>query len=352
MYHGGNIYQFAKFISCLPEQVLDFSANINPDQAVSLDWMQDLHLGPYADPTYSALIKAIRHRYLIPPNVELELFNGASAAIFALLRHLQPEELVLYTPLYSEYRKIADQLGCNVHNINRFYSLMTSVPKRSVVIFVNPSTPDGQLYDLKELLQIWRASDCTIIIDESFLDFCRVDSVSSYIADYEKLYIIKSLSKFYGCAGIRVGYIMAAKAAIMALKGYEPTWKLSSFDMLYIQHALKNNNFIEQTRLQTEYLRNLQQHALQKSGLFEQIYMGQANFLLAKLAHNIDGYQLQELLASSRILIRVCDSFDGLNKRYVRFAVKKAQDIIQLADSLEVVALNIYSDSDFEFIGL
>ena len=119
--------------------------------------------------------------------------------------------------------------------------------------------------------------------------------------------------------------------------------------MMYMQHALKNNSFIEQTTLQTEYLRNLLQLTLQKSGLFEQIYLGQANFLLAKLVHHIDGYQLQALLTSSRILIRVCDSFDGLDKHYVRFAVKKAQDIRQLASSLEAVTLNLYSD--FEFIG-
>ena len=349
MHHGGNIYQFAKFIGCLPEQVLDFSANINPNQAVNLDWMLSLQLGPYADPTYEALKQSIRDRYFFPENADIEVFNGASAAIFALLRYLQPKELVLYTPLYSEYRNIADQLGCNVHNINRFDGLMTNIPKWSTVIFVNPSTPDGQLYDLKNLLQSWQASNCTIIIDESFLDFCRADSVSSYIADYEKLYIIKSLSKFYGCAGIRVGYIMAEKAAIIALRGYESTWKLSSFDMMYMQHALKNNSFIEQTTLQTEYLRNLLQLTLQKSGLFEQIYPGQANFLFAKLVHHIDGYQLQALLTSSRILIRVCDSFDGLDKHYVRFAVKKAQDIRQLASSLEAVTLNLYSD--FEFIG-
>ena len=161
------------------------------------------------------------------------------------------------------------------------------------MIFVNPSTPDGQLYDMQERLAVWQAADCNIIVDESFLDFCVADSVAEYIVSYDKLYIIKSLSKFYGCAGIRIGFIIGAAQAIKELKRYEPAWKLSSFDMMYMQEALANTDFVEQTRQQTVYLRNLLQCALQSSGLFEKIYSGQANFLLAKLANQVDGYYLQ-----------------------------------------------------------
>jgi threonine-phosphate decarboxylase len=336
MNHGGNIYRFADRLGCLPEQVLDFSANINPKQAVDLSCLQDVALTPYADPDYSLLKQAINQRYPIPAGVDLELFNGASAAIFALLRRLQPKDLVLYTPLYGEYAHIADELGCTVHNINRFNGVMADIPEHSTVIFVNPSTPDGQLYGLQDLLTKWQAANCTIIIDESFLDFCEADSVAEHIAYYDKLYVIKSLSKFYGCAGIRIGFVWAATAVIKELQRFEPAWKLSSLDMAYMQRALANTAFIEQTRKQTAHLRALLHQALQDSGLFEKIYPGQANFLLARLA-NLDGYQLQEQLELSRILIRVCDNFAGLDKSHVRFAVKDEQAIARLVDSFTCI---------------
>ncbi|HEY8159909.1 MAG TPA: aminotransferase class I/II-fold pyridoxal phosphate-dependent enzyme [Methylobacter sp.] len=332
MNHGGNIYRFAERLGCLPEQVLDFSANINPKQAVDLSCLQDVSLTPYADPDYRLLKLAIHQRYPSPAGVDFELFNGASAAIFALLRCLQPKDLVLYTPLYGEYAHIAAELGCTVHNINRLNGVMADIPERSTVIFVNPSTPDGQLYAMSDLLAKWQAANCTIIIDESFLDFCQADSVAEQIAHYDKLYVIKSLSKFYGCAGIRVGFVWAAAAAIKGLKRLEPAWKLSSLDMAYMQQALANTAFIEQTRKQTERLRDLLYQALQDSGLFDKIYPGQANFLLARLA-NLDGYQLQEQLEPARILIRVCDNFEGLDKSHVRFAVKDEQAIARLAGS-------------------
>jgi threonine-phosphate decarboxylase len=335
MNHGGNIYRFAKRLGCLPEQVLDFSANINPKQAVDLSCLQDVSLTPYADPDYSLLKQAINQRYPAPAGVDLELFNGASAAIFALLRNLQPKDLVLYTPLYGEYAHIAGELGCMVHNIDRFDRIMAEIPDRSTVIFVNPSTPDGQLYDMPGLLKKWQAADCTIVIDESFLDFCKVDSVAEHIVHYDKLYVIKSLSKFYGCAGIRIGFILAAATAIRELKRFEPAWKLSSLDMAYMQQALANTAFVEQTREQTAHLRNLLHQALHESGLFDKIYPGQANFLLARLANGGDGYRLQAQLEPSRILIRVCDNFEGLDRSHVRFAVKDEQAIAQLALSFE-----------------
>ena len=334
MNHGGNIYRFAQHLGCLPEQVLDFSANINPEQAVDPDCLQQVQLGPYADPDYGLLKQALKTRYPYPAGVDIEVFNGASAAIFALLRYLQPKDLVLYTPLYGEYAQIAGQLGCRLHEIDRFGSLMTTIPGNSTVIFVNPATPDGQLYDIQEFLTKWRAANCTIIVDESFLDFCVADSVAGRITQYDKLYVIKSLSKFYGCAGIRIGFILAAAQAIKEMKRLEPAWKLSSLDMAYMQRALENTAFIEQTRRLTASRRELLYQALQASGLFERIYPGQANFLLTKLAHDGDGYQLQARLASSRLLIRVCDNFAGLDKSHVRFAVKDENAIAQLAHCL------------------
>ncbi len=388
MKHGGNIYQFAQRLGCLPEQVLDFSANINPLQAVDLSCLQQVQLTPYADPDYSLLKQTIKQRYPYPSGVDIELFNGASAAIFALLRHLQPKDLVLYAPLYGEYAHIAGEMGCKIQHINRFNQLMADIPEHSTVIFVNPSTPDGQLYDLNALLAKWQAANCTIIIDESFLDFSTAkdggrdcsrqssafpssmevrsasvgtepmwptardggsaamgrepmrptaDSVAEQIARYDKLYLIKSLSKFYGCAGIRIGFILAATAAIKELRRFEPAWKLSSLDMAYMQQALENTDFIAQTCQQTAHLRALLHQALYGSGLFDKIYPGQANFLLGRLANQGDGYQLQAHLDAARILIRVCDNFVGLDKSHVRFAVKDEQAITRLAGSLQII---------------
>jgi threonine-phosphate decarboxylase len=351
MQHGGNIYAFAAQVGCLPEQVLDFSANINPQQAVDVRDLLSVSLTPYSDPDYGLLKQAITARYPLPENADIEVFNGASAAIFALLRYLQPRDVVLYAPLYGEYERLAERLGCNIHIINRLDCdsfpraarecsngaprQTHGIPNGATVIFVNPATPDGTLYDLSDLFAQWTAADCHIIIDESFLDFCAAESAMATLAHYEKLTIIKSLSKFYGCAGIRVGFIAAQADFIRDLKQLEPAWKLSSLDIAYMQQALANTDFITQTRQQTDSNRTLLQQVLQDSGLFAEIYPSAANFLLTRIHDDNDGYQLQARLAPARILIRVCENFIGLDKRYVRFAVKEPAIIEQLATGLQ-----------------
>jgi threonine-phosphate decarboxylase len=110
--------------------------------------------------------------------------------------------------------------------------------------------------------------------------------------------------------------------------------------MAYMQQALKNTDFIERTRQQTAYLRQLLYQTLQDSDLFEHLYPSQANFLLARLPQSMDGYQLQKHLAADRILIRVCENFDGLDKFHVRFAVKDEQATKQLALSIRTISGN------------
>jgi threonine-phosphate decarboxylase len=104
---------------------------------------------------------------------------------------------------------------------------------------------------------------------------------------------------------------------------------------------LANTAFIEQTRQRTSSLRRLLHQALQSSGLFARIYPGQANFLLAQLASDGNGHHLQRQLESTRILIRVCDNFAGLDSSHLRFAVKNEQAIEQLAHSLKALPLKV-----------
>ena len=64
----------------------------------------------------------------------------------------------------------------------------------------------------------WIENSCTILIDESFLDFCDKPSAIKYLETYDKLYILKSMTKFYSSAGIRVGTIVSTKQNIEKLK--------------------------------------------------------------------------------------------------------------------------------------
>ena len=225
MKHGANIYKYAKKLGCCSDEIIDFSSNINFYTPKIANKPTNNELATYADTNYTKLKKAIAKNYKIKSS-QMALFNGATSAIFELLNSLKQTRIYLYAPLYGEYEKATKNK--QIIKINRFDNLYKRPKANSIVVFVNPSTPDGRYYDLTQLFEIWKEQNCTIICDESFLAFENLKSLRNQIKIYKKLYIIQSFSKFYSCGGVRIGAIFSHKSNIKKLK--TPLWNLTSFD--------------------------------------------------------------------------------------------------------------------------
>jgi threonine-phosphate decarboxylase len=273
-------------------------------------------------PTYDKLYEKIASNYGVQCD-EIELFNGGSSAIFTLFKHLALDSCTIYSPAYLEYKKASLNFGYKLNLINRFENIDVEVKKNSLVIFVNPSTPDGKYYELEELMKKWIENSCTILIDESFLDFCDKPSAIEYLKTYDKLYILKSMTKFYSSAGIRVGTIVSTKENIEKLKEFEPMWKLSQFDSIYLQNALEDRVFKGVSQKVNEKNRIELESILKGSSFVEEISTSSANYILVKLK-DIKAKEFQERLKPYKIMVRDCSNFDYLDDRFVRIAVKSS----------------------------
>ncbi len=327
--HGGDINSFAKELKCEVEQIIDLSSNINflkPKTNI-----HNLDISSY--PKYDLLYKSISNHYNIK-RYNIELFNGASSAIFTLFKHFELQDCIIYSPAYLEYKKAAKLFSYKLHKINRFENLEKEVKKNSLVVFVNPSTPDGKYYKLERLMRYWFKQNCTILIDESFLEFTNKKSITKYINEYDKLYILKSMTKFYSCAGVRVGTIISSKNNIKKLKEKEPLWKLSTYDMNYIIEVLKDTKFTKKTIKKTNKNKAYLQEVLSSYNFIEKVYKSDANFLLLKLK-NIESKTLQNHLKKYKIMVRDCSNFDFLDSSFVRIAVKNEASIKALKYALD-----------------
>jgi len=317
--HGANIYKYAKKLGCKPEEIIDFSSNINLYDSLLYP---KVDIKRYGDATYKELKNAVAKRYGIKKS-NIALFNGASSAIFALLEQLEYDTLTLYAPLYGEYEKASKTT--NIHKINRFENLYEKPKKNSLVIFVNPSTPDGKYYDLKKLFKLWKEQNATVVLDESFLEFEALQSYRDEIQNYKKLYIVQSFSKFYSCAGIRVGAVFSSKENIKGLK--IPMWNLSSFDVAFLEKRLCDDDFIKKSK---------KHHKKRKKELKEilkrdfKVFESDANFFLVKADRT-----LFRKLLKHKILTRPCGSFDFLDDGYIRFAVKDKKSHMRLKKVLK-----------------
>jgi len=329
--HGGQVELFAKELGCKVDDIIDLSSNINfvkPNIQINFD---SLELSSY--PTYDKITQKLATHYKIDTN-QLELFNGASSAIFSLFNHLKLDYCTIYAPAYLEYKKACEIYNYKCDNINRFTNIDRGVKENSLVVFVNPSTPDGKYYDIEPFLKAWDKLNCTILIDESFLEFTNFPSATQYITKYKKLYILKSMTKFYSCAGVRIGTVISSSSNIVNIKNKEPMWKLSYFDTIYLQKALEDKIFLKTAKAINIKNHILLKQVLEKSNLFDTIYSSDANFILAKLK-KIDATTLQKYLKKYKIMIRDCSNFDYLDEKYIRIAVKSENSIKLLQKALE-----------------
>ena len=324
--HGGDVKRFSKEINCLENEVIDLSSNINfikPN--INVDF-NNLNISSYPD--YEELEKSIASLYNIPSS-QLELFNGATSAISTLFKSLKLTHCTLYSPLYLEYEKSARLHNYTLVHINRFEEIYQKVEKNSFIIFVNPSTPDGKFYNIDKLMKLWIKQNCTILIDESFLDFTPFNSVIGYLKRYNKLYILKSMTKFYSAAGIRIGLILSNKENIQGIKALEPLWKISQFDSHYLQSALQDKSFSQRSKDINNINKNYLINILKNSTLIETLYPSDVNFIMIKL-YKINAKEFQEKLIKHKIMIRDCSNFKFLTHNYVRIDVKKIENLQEL----------------------
>ncbi len=317
----------------IEKEMIDFSSDINfikPD--INIDF-NNIDISSY--PTYDILYKNITNLYNIE-DTQIELFNGTSSAIFSLFRFFDTRLCYIYSPAYLEYKKAAITFDYQIELINRFVELDKEILPNSLVVFINPSTPDGTFYDINALLSKWMKKNCTIIIDESFIEFSMQKSCLEYVSKYDKLFIVKSLNQFYSCAGVRIGSVISSEKNIKNIKKHEPMWKISKFDMTYLNEAIQDKHFLKITKAinttNKEYLISILKNFKYTNHIFD----SSSNFVLVQLK-TIKAKELQSLLQPYKIMIKDCSNFDFLDDEFIRLTVKSTKNLNILAKALNYI---------------
>ena len=330
MKHGTNIYKYAKRIKCEPEELIDFSSNINLYQPEIEFSLSSKEVAKNPDSKYKDFRRFLAQKYEIKKS-QIALFSSATSAIYQLFSSLKRKNVFLYAPLYREYEKAALMAKKNIYKINRIEDEKQVPLDDSIVVFVNPSTPEGTYYEnIKELMSTWMELNCTIILDESFLEFQELDSMRQEISNYEKLYIIQAFSKFYSCAGVRVGAIFSNKNNIRTLQ--PPLWHISNLEVNFLKQRLSDESFAKKSRELHKVQKEELVHILSESKLFTEIVESDSNFILA---YSNKGKRIWEDLLERKIVVRKCASFDYLNNNWLSFAVKDEVAQASLKEALE-----------------
>jgi threonine-phosphate decarboxylase len=191
-----------------------------------------------------------------------------------------------------------------------------------------------------DLVDFCHRKDIIFSVDENYIEFAdkgQDTTLAGLVEEYENLFVIRSVTKFYGMPGIRLGYGMAARNLIDKLETVRLPWSINGLAGVATLAAFKDTEFIQNTKQTIAKERaQLTKNLNEIEGLH--VYPSVTNFVLVKILNRkITSTELKDLLAKEHILIRDCCTFVGLDDSYFRVTVRSAEDNQKLAETLKQI---------------
>jgi len=353
--HGGDVWGFARKYSIPLEKVLDFSGPVNflgpSPKAVKAIKQYARRIKFYPDPNPSELKMEIAE--YVGHGVEaanIILGNGSIELIYMITEAFPCGfKAVIPVPSFTEYEKAALRVGGEpifVKLPDNFALDVESVKKAvtedtRIVSICNPHSPSGTLYSREtvlDLVDFCRKKDVIVSVDENYIEFAEKgqdNTMVGYVKKYDNLFVIRSVTKFYGMPGIRFGYGIATESLIDTLRTVRQPWSINSLAGYAVLAAFNDTAFIENTK------RTIAKERARFAGMLSEIgglhvFPSETNFLLMKIMNSkVTSTMLKEQMAKEGILIRDCSTFVGLDNRYLRVTVRSFEENLLLVKALK-----------------
>ena len=349
--HGGNIYDIAHRLGCLPSDIIDMSSNVNPlgPPPGLIEFLKDnlniITALPEVDSTI--LVHSFADHYGIDPATVLA-GNGSTQFIYSRPPARGTKRALIIGPTYADYAE-----SCRLHNIHFEYFIVQEsqafkpdidmikeqVNGFDTVFICNPNNPTGTLCPGAEIESLCRARPSSyFVIDESYLPFVVSGDHESMIGrGLPNVIILNSMSKIFRISGLRIGFLIASKNIIESLIRYALPWSVNALAQAGVQYLMKHkaevNAFIDQT---IEFIENEKNRFAErlKNAAGIKLFTSTTSFMLAKLVNRHRADEVCHMLLADRILIRDCSNFKGLSNHFIRISLKNSETNMMLVEKL------------------
>lgn len=311
--------------------MLDFAVNVRgsgpPDWLAARLAGRIADLGGYpAQADVDAALDAVATRHGVPGERVLLLAGGSEG--FALLPALRPRLAALIAPSFTEPEAVLTAAGIPVHQAvlpSPFRLSDAAIPEQAdLVVLGNPTNPTGVLHPREAVLALRRPGRL-IVVDEAFADAVPGEPESLAGVALPDVLVLRSLTKTWSLAGLRIGYALGDPAVLARLSAMRGHWPLGTLQLEAITACCADSALAEAEagaqRLQV--MRTELAGALSALGLT--VADGCAPFLLVKVA---DPMLMRKRLRANNIAVRRCDTFVGLEDGYLRVAVREEWPVL------------------------
>ena len=353
--HGGDVWGFSRKYNIPLEKVLDFSGPINflgpSPKAVEAVKQYAKLIRFYPDPNPVELKMEIAKYVGHGVDAANIILGNGSIELIYMITEVFPRgfKAVIPVPSFTEYEKAALRVHGEVVFVQlpENFALETESIKKAIkddtriVYICNPHSPSGTLYNREKILDLvdfCHKKNVILSVDENYIEFTgktKDTTMVGYVKKYENLFVIRSVTKFYGMPGIRFGYGIAAENLVDELQTVRQPWSINSLAGFATLAAFKDTEFIENTK------RTIAKQRVQFAKMLSEIgelhvFPSETNFLLVKILNpKFTSTRLKDLMAEEGILIRDCSTFVGLDDSYFRVTVRSFKDNLVLASALK-----------------
>lgn len=277
--------------------------------------------------------------------------NGTAELIKSLMENISGNIGMVY-PTFEEYphrKKDVEVIPYYVVDKDFDYSvddIMSYYEGKdiSAIVLVNPDNPSGHFISKKDILRLedWcRSKGRKLIVDESFIDFVEDDEWHTLLdmevlLNHPSLIVLKSISKSFGVAGLRLGVIATADTDLIAfMKKDVAIWNINSFAEYYLQIIEKYRDDYYEAMEKFKEVRRRYLYKLSKIKGFK-VYPSQANYVMCHIENSVTSTELADILLNRyNVLIKNLASKEGLNKgNYVRLSVKSDEENDYIVNAL------------------
>jgi cobalamin biosynthetic protein CobC len=298
--HGGRIDLAASLYPSAPQPWIDLSTGINPIcwpvPALASALYQRLPLAR----DMAHMTAAAAEAYGLPANATIVPVPGSEIAIRLLPRLLGAGRVGLLAPTYGSHAEAWRDAGAEVHELGALPD--PDQHDLETLIVVNPNNPDGRAIaraDLAAFATAWTATGRRLIVDEAFADVHSDVSLLALPQLPGGTVVLRSLGKFFGLAGLRVGFVIVAEPDATAWRRLLGDWPVSGPACAIAALALRDAAWIAATRARLAAARRRLDGLLGRAGL--KLLGGTDLFALYEAK---DGVDLLDHFARAGILVR------------------------------------------------
>ena len=341
-FHGALNYQELESLNIEPDQVIDFSSNINPygpPQGVP-DGLSNIDSTKYPDRDSIALRTVLAEQLNITID-QIMVGNGTAELIWLIaFAFVQPgDDVAILGPTFGEYERCVRLMGGQVKwikalpenefafGIQELHQALEDIQPKFCII-CNPNNPTGTILKKEDIFTLAQAHQNTgVILDEAYLSFVP-ELTSSISLNLPNLLVMRSMTKDFSLAGLRLGYAIGLAEIIGKISQVAPAWNVNSYAQAAGLAALAQKDFMARSNDRLKVEKKHLVSALGKQGY--SIFPSKTHYFLMDVG-DAAAFRLR-LLQEHFIQVRDCTSF-GL-PAMVRVSTRQREENQQLLDAL------------------